>query len=435
MSTRFNTEKSGFAGNSGFSDSGLRLINPFVRRDVASDMAYEILILSEDLSSLGQHVMDFFKAEHVQHVNDVAGTLATKKFRAVVMDSVSKPDLGLRDCEALLQTEGIKGIPVILLTSQYTLQDKLKAFDLGCDDFIDGTTPGDEVCARVNKSVFHQIANDQLSQRLMQATETARTAMVDNSDLGANIQFLLQVHQCDNLDQLGQQFFATIDRYGLSCSLQMRSEMGVKDMEAHGMAKDLESQLLLQLKDKGRYVDFGKRTIVNYDRVSLLIRNMPVDDAEKYGAIKDNTFCLVQGINSRIIALEDQFKLLSEKESLRKLSGDVKSVIGGLKNSYQGVMQKIVREVENASELIQHRVPHLGLTEEDERCLEKGTDQMVAQVNHTFNDGLKVDELFDKLENAVDRSLKSVSQPSKPSDTDNPPPKKPPNSDNVVELF
>lgn len=403
-----------------------------LRREVVNTMAYEILLLSPKISDLGRHVLDFFQADHVDSVDHVSEVLTHKKYRALVFDAVEQKSTDLQSCEELFQIDRLKGLPVILLTSNYTLQDKLKAFDLGCDDFIDGTTPGDEVCARVNKSVFHQIANEQLSQRLHQATETARSAMVDNSDLGANIQFLLQVHQCDNLDQLGQQFFSTIDRYGLSCSLQMRSEMGIKDMEAHGMAKDLESQLLMQLKDKGRYVDFGKRTIVNYDRVSLLIRNMPVDDADKYGAIKDNTFCLVQGINARIIALEDQFKLLAEKDSLRKLSTDVKHVIGGLKESYQEVMKNIVHEVENASELIQHRVPHLALTEEDEVFLEGVTDQMVARTNQTFNDGLKVDELFNKLESAVERSLKSVSEPSKAEDVS---PKERPNSDNVVELF
>ena len=394
-------------------------------------MAYEILVLSGNLSELGEHVVSFFEADHAPTVDHVPQALAEKKYRAVVFDAVSENGATMIQCEALFQIDALKGIPVVLLTSQYTLDDKLKAFDLGCDDFIDAATPGDEVCARITKAVFHQIAQDQLNQRLMQATETARTAMVDNSDLGANIQFLLQVHQCDNLDQLGQQFFSTIDRYGLSCSLQMRSEMGVKDMEANGMAKDLESQLLMQLKDKGRYVDFGKRTIVNYDRVSLLIRNMPVDDAEKYGAIKDNTFCLVQGINSRIVSLEDQYKLLAEKDSLRKLSVDVQNVISSLKDSYQEVMKSIVFEVENASEAVQNRIPTLALTEENETFLETVTDQMVANTNQTFNEGLKVDELFSRLEGAVQRSIDSFKAPSKSQVNDEPPAE----GDNVVELF
>ena len=66
-------------------------------------------------------------------------------------------------------------------------------------------------------------------------------------------------------------------------------------MEANGMAKDLEAHLLDELKDVGRYYDFGKRSVMNYENVSLLVKNMPIEDERRYGAIKDNIFSLLQG--------------------------------------------------------------------------------------------------------------------------------------------
>ncbi len=394
-------------------------------------MPYDVLVLSSDLSAPARHVVQFFQADVVASRDAAAERMAQKRYRIVVLDRVETADLGLAQCEDLLQQAFMAQTPLVVLTSSPAVQDKVKALEIGCDDLIDSKLTPDEVSARITKSIFHQIANAQLNQRLLLATETARSAMVDNSDLGANIQFLLQIHNCDNLDQLGQQFFATIARYGLSCSLQMRSEMGKKDMEAHGMAKHLESQLLSQLKDSGRYVDFGRRTIVNYDRVSLLIKNMPLNDAEKYGAIKDNTFCLVQGINARIIALEDRYKLLAEKAALHKLSSDVRLVISVLKDSYQDVMKQIAAEVEVVSEQLEHRLPHLALTETDEEFIHAIAAKLVADTTRIFNDGLKVDELFKRLEDAVRRSLDAVQEPSSPAPEDKPAP----SSGNVVELF
>jgi hypothetical protein len=187
-----------------------------------------------------------------------------------VFDCVNEGSLNLGVCQELLDSDVLTDTPLVVITEKYTLDDKLAAFEIGCDDFFDTTINGEEACARITKSIFHQIANHQLKSRLELANQTAHTAMSDNSDLGANIQFLLAVHDCDNLDELGQLLFRTLGRYGLHCSLQMRSLMGDKDMEAHGMAKDLESQLLTQLAANGRYIDFGNRTIVNFDRVSLL---------------------------------------------------------------------------------------------------------------------------------------------------------------------
>lgn len=393
-------------------------------------MRYDVLMLSPDLSAPARHVVEFFQADVATSLQELVQRMGEKRYKVLVLDQVTadKPDLAL--CETLLQRDFMQNVPLVILGSSYAVKDKVKALEIGCDDLIDSKISSDEISARITKSIFHQIANSQLNQRLVLATETARSAMVDNSDLDANIQFLLQIHNCDNLDQLGQQFFATIQRYGLSCSLQMRSEMGKKDMEAHGMAKHLESQLLYQLKDSGRYVDFGKRTIVNYDRVSLLIKNMPLDDPEKYGAIKDNTFCLVQGVNARILALEDRYKLLMEKEALHKLSHDVRLVIHALKHSYQGVMQQIVAEVEGVTEQLEHRLPHLALTEVDEQFVYAATAKLVAETNRIFNDGLKVDELFERLESAVQRSLAAAKDPSNTRNEN-----KPPSSGNVVELF
>ncbi len=328
---------------------------------------YHVLVLGKQISTVANQVIAYFKGDAITEIGQLNIALEEKNYRIVVYDGLADSSLDLPYCQEVATLLSAKGLPLLVLTNGVSPEEKLTAFEVGCDDLIDiNTATVDEINARITKSIFHRIANEQLQKRLEMATETARNAMVDNSDLGANIQFLLAVNDCDNLDQVGQQFFSTIERYGLRCSLQMRSTLGIKDMEAHGMAKDLESQLLFQLKDSSRYIDFGVRTIVNYGRVSLLIKNMPVDDPEKYGAIKDNTFSLLQGLNARILALEDRCGLLEEKETLLKISQDVNAVMSTIKQSYQGVMRQILTEVENAVELIEHRLPHLALNETDE---------------------------------------------------------------------
>ena len=373
-----------------------------------SKVQYKILILSTgEVSQLGSYIQKFFSAEVVSEVEQVKSCFAEQDFKVLVFDCISRGSLDVELCRELLAEPLIQAKPVIVLSEDLEIKDKLAAYEIGCDDFIDSSISGDEACARVTKSIFHRIATDQLSSRLEAANETARTAMIDASDLGANIQFLLAVHNCDNLDQLGQQFFSSIERYGLRCSLQIRSIMGTKNMEAHGMAKDLESQLLAQLCESGRYIDFGSRTICNYGNVSLLIKNMPVGDEEKYGAVKDNTFSLLQGLNARVVALEDQFRLVEEKESLKRLSKDVGTTVHTIKSSYQEVMCSILAEVEQCSELLVNRIPSLALTEKDEAYLESIADRVVKETNATFRRGLVLDESLQSLENSVERALQT----------------------------
>lgn len=394
-------------------------------------MSYQILLCSEKLSSVGEHVQHFFNAHCVASANDLEGMVGKADYRALVVDC-SSVKCSLMECgRSCLELGKKHDLPVVFIADEYTLEDKLAAYEAGCDDIVEPSTNKDEVCARITKSIFHRIANAQLSERLDVATETARNAMVDNSDLGANIQFLLAVHESDNLDQLGQQLFSTLERYGLKCSLQMRSSLGIKNMEAHGMSKDLESQLLYQLKDADRYIDFGCRTICNYDRVSLLIKNMPVDDAEKYGAIKDNTFYLLQGVNARIHSLEDRHTLIEEKQCLRKLSGDVNTVMIRVKERYQDVMRGIMDEVETSTAMLQDRVPHLALTEQDENFIDSVVERLISTTNSVFNEGLKVDEIFMKLELGLEHSLKALDDHPELAGMRKPPP----TADTSVDLF
>lgn len=394
-------------------------------------MSYQILLCSEKLSPIGEYVQNFFKADCITSAKELPAKLPSADYRALVVDCANVA-CSLMDCgKAALEYGRNADLPVVFIAAEYSLQDKLAAYEQGCDDIIDPGTNKDEACARITKSIFHRIANMQLSDRLVAATETARNAMVDNSDLGANIQFLLAVHECDNLDQLGQQLFSTLERYGLKCSLQMRSAMEIKNMEAHGMSKDLESQLLFQLKDADRYVDFGCRTICNYDRVSLLIKNMPLDDPEKYGAIKDNTFNLLQGLNARIHALEDRHTLIEEKQCLRKLSGDVNTVMIAVKERYQDVMRGIMDEVESSTALLQDRVPHLALTEQDEMFIDGVVERLIQTTNAVFNEGIKVDEIFMRLEMSLENSLHNLDDHPELGGTRKPPPE----ASRGVDLF
>jgi hypothetical protein len=179
--------------------------------------------------------------------------------------------------------------------------------------------------------------------QLAQANEMAFIAMSDTSDLGVNIQFLLDVNQCDNLDELGMRVFQALKSYGISCSLQLHSQFAVKNMEANGLMKALESRLLEEMRDQGRYVDFRHRSV----------KNMPIDDEKKYGAIKDNIFSLLQGTDARIQALDTLENLALEKSLVRSLTIKMKGLMSSVDESYQCVMKDIADVVEDMADNIE----------------------------------------------------------------------------------
>ncbi len=369
---------------------------------------YKVIVLAEEgISPLGETLAKQFDVVLAHDLSQCERYLKEPDVKAIVVDQATlrEPDLSFTKAIDRAEMDAIP--PLLLLSGSAELTHKLKAFDAGCDDFLVTNVTPDELYARVSKSIFNRIANEQLMGRLDAATSVAHAAISSSSDLGRNLQLLLEMNTCTNLDELGQLFFRGLEYYGISGSLQMRSRFGVKNMEANGMTKDLESQLLWQLKDSGRYIDFGRRTVMNFANSSLLIRNMPTDPT-RYGAVKDNTFALLQGLDARVTALDDHQRLLDEKAALKRLSADVFAVMSRLESDYTKVMKEIVNVVERAGELIQDRIPAMALTQEHEDFLELVTENCIADANRVFGEGLRVDEVFGQVSTALEKALDKV---------------------------
>ena len=317
--------------------------------------------------------------------------------KLILFDLTQASVVDLEQVSAIKNADSAEQIPLAVIHGASLKDQRLNAFQLGCDDFIDESTDAAELAVRCEKLIFNKIANEQLQARVQQANEMAFIAMSDTSDLGVNIQFLIDANQCNNLDELGMRLLQAVNNYGIKASLQLRGEFEIKNMEPSGLAKDLESALLWELKDDGRYVDFGRRSVMNYEQVSLLVKDMPVDDAKKYGAIKDNVFSLLQGADARIKALDNMKQLKQQQALMQALAMRMKNMMGEIDQGYQHVMRDIADVVESMADGIHDVIANLALHEEQEKALESIMEGGISDTNKIFSLGLKLDESLKRI--------------------------------------
>jgi hypothetical protein len=274
------------------------------------------------------------------------------------------------------------GLSVVLLIDQLSLDERLRACEIGADDCISSHIEHDDLVTRLRSTIYNAIANKQLKEQLKAASDVAMAAMSSTSDMGVNIQFLLDSHHCANLDQLGQLLFKSLNYFGLHCSLQMRSQYQIKNMEANGMERAMESRLLTEMKDAGRFYDFGSRTVINYDSISLLIKNMPLDQPDKYGVIKDNIFALLQGADARLKALDLQETVNRDHQQQAQLISGLHSGIHKLEMQYLDLTNDVAAVVDQIVDSVEQVMQTLLLTEEQEAILlsqlKQGRDSVIA---------------------------------------------------------
>ncbi len=368
-----------------------------------------VVVSTSGSSQLVEHIATDFNISLVRVIDEAA---ELRDFAIIILDMAdSRGDEVVTLVKEFTSHSTFEDIPIIFYSKAGSSLDTMALFDAGVSDIIDDAMDKVDLVARLNKSVFHTIANRQLKSRLKQANDMAFSAMSDTSDLGVNVQFLIHCHECNNIDELGMLLFSTLAHYQIHCSLQIRSKFETKNMEENGLAKDLEGRLLWELKDKGRYVDFGKRCIMNYGQVSLLVKEMP-EDEKRYGTVKDNVFALLQGADARVTSIDNLGMLEMERDVMRGMSAKMEGVMHQVDERYQQVMRKCADLVEDMALRVDESILFLDLTEEQEETFSKIMQEGVNTINELFNQGIRIDESFRKLIDYMNRTLKSDEEAS-----------------------
>ncbi len=157
-----------------------------------------------------------------------------------------------------------------------------------------------------------------------------------------------------------------------------------------GTVSPLEKELI-EMNDKGaRFLDFGARTIVNYPSVSLLVRNMPLEDAERYGRIKDILPILLSAVNTKINVLNTQAALSQQSTNIL---GSIKMI---RKNLFH-LGSTILKNRQNSSEIMYKLVQGLnydfmgmGLEEEQEDYLLTTIDTTIEKAIEEMDAGKEI---------------------------------------------
>jgi DNA-binding response OmpR family regulator len=110
------------------------------------------LLLIEDQSDLAANILDFFEGlgHSVDYASDGASGLSlalSESFDVVILDILLPRIDGWEVCRRI-RSEAAVHIPLLMLTARDALDDKLRGFELGADDYLTKPFALDELHAR-----------------------------------------------------------------------------------------------------------------------------------------------------------------------------------------------------------------------------------------------------------------------------------------------
>ena len=159
------------------------------------------------------------------------------------------------------------------------------------------------------------------------------------------------------------------------------------------------------LRKQKRIVDFGARTVINYPTVSLLIKNMPLDDKERYGRTKDLMPIILSVLNGQVYSLCAESQLKKQADNLSTSFAEIKASLlqlGELLAHNQGKSVQIMRDMMFE---MNEFLPKLGLEEDQEERILNHIEKAVEQSAKVMDSSAQTEETFEQVIRSLEQLL------------------------------
>ncbi len=317
---------------------------------------------------------DDFQLETFASAEACLARLGEQKPDIFLLD-VSLPGIdGCQLCRQLKDDWDTQDIPVLFVSGSDDIEARLLCYDAGGEDFISKPFDPNELLRKLR--IAAQLINGrrQLHEQAGYAQRTAMSAMVSMGELGVVLQFLSKSFACESAGELAAAMLDSMRQYDLQAAVQVRLGDEVLSLSENGRDLPLETSVLNHVSQAGRIFQFKSRCVFNYGRVTLMVNNMPLDDADRCGRIRDNGALLAEGADARLKAIEAELAAQRRRNGIEAALPRVYGTLEAVQGNYRRNCYELTQVMVEFQEALMKSYVHLGLTENQE-------EQMTAMAN------------------------------------------------------
>ena len=307
----------------------------------------------------------------------------------VVLLDVNMPGMsGYEVCQKLKENPKTTNIPVTFVSALDTLAERLAGYEVGGDDYICKPFEAGELLSKVTIAVKYKKERESLMAEAERAMSKAISVSKDTGDVDAVMDFMRSTLSCDGAEKLVDLSLYTISSMGLRSSVQIRIGDEVVHKSSDGAINQLERTVVKKICKEDRVVDLGVRSVFNFEHVSVLIKNMPLDNQEKYARVKTSIALLTEALELRLQAL---VQLNAKPEVSRSSNGDkskfavlaqrIDVLLAEIDESVNKFSPQYIKVLSELSYKLEGAFSDLALTEDQEQMVMDLFDQSMSQAH------------------------------------------------------
>jgi len=296
----------------------------------------------------------------------------------VILLDVSMPQMsGYEVCRKLKENPNTANIIVMFVSARGTVEERMEGYSVGAEDYIVKPFGHEELKLKLQH--LHQvlIEKESLEQQVEDATSTAFNAMANSSEMGQIVNYIEHIGSIDNEQELGKALLHCLSSFDLQSNVEFRLDSGVEHFSVTGICSPIVVELFEMLKNKGRLHEFSSRILVNYEMISLLILNMPEQDPDKHGRIRDHICFLVSVTEQQLKAIITKKELIRQQQQLNDAVGKVHSKFRGLIELLNDNRLNNEAVFKQLQEDLEQRIPTMGLDEDQEVFIYQKVDETI----------------------------------------------------------
>jgi DNA-binding response OmpR family regulator len=332
---------------------------------------------------------------------------------AIAAFSAQRPDLILMDkrlpgidgahlCRLLRQDAIGVMPPVLFVSAEITLEDRLAAYSAGGEDFIAKPFAPEELLAKIDVALRNVAERQRLEGSAKSAFTTAMTAMSSASEIGTVLHTLRESFQTKNLTSLCQCLVNACDSYGIKAVAQIRGEREMVTLNQNGVASPLEIETFTSISERGRIMSSKDHAAFNYGHVTILTSELSALDPERLGRMRDNLALIAEGIDARVASLENEAALNKEHQYTLRLfalsTSALQNVDQEFRQQFVEVRLALTRMIDDAEAAFFS----LGLTENQEKQLSVQLKKTENQLLAIFERGLDIEEHLSAIQKMME---------------------------------
>ncbi len=333
-----------------------------------------------------------------------SGLPALDKFKQqqpdIVLLDLNLPEQdGFTICKRIKELDPDQQTTIIVITGFDSIEEKMKSYEAGCDDYLVKPFITRELLTKVEKVKQYRTKNMDLQAQQSIAQNMAFQAMTEASQYGIVLQFIKQTFATHNETELAEAIFQTLNQLDLSACVQLRMEHSSLSLRrTNQLCSPIEEEIFELLSQRGRIYDFHNKTIFNDKHASILIKNMPVDDEVMYGRFRDIIAAIVEGVESRLTDFTRKAALVQVMNHIRSTMSVLEKQFRDHEKATTEIMDRLMLEMENGFQF-------LDLSDEQEGFFIGLIEHSMKSLVALYMNGRDIDDQFSAICNELSDAL------------------------------